>query len=234
MRTASYGRRLEDVEHPSKRTTAGPTRALVAASLVVLVVLLALSVAPRAAAAVEGPGGEGSAPAGVWPLAPGPDEVVHGFDPPSCPWCAGERGVDLAGSVGQAVRAALGGRVTYAGPLAGRDVVVVDAGGVRTEYEPVAPSVRRGDVVATGGLVGRLAVIGSHCFPAACLHLGLIRDSDDAYLDPLSLFPAAPVPVRLLPLGAAPRVAPRSAAGLPRSTWTAAVVAAQALGWASW
>ncbi len=45
-----------------------------------------------------------------------------------------------------------------------------------------------------------LTVTDSHCFPAACLHWGLIRGTGDTqeYLDPLTLVGSGPV--RLLPL----------------------------------
>lgn len=137
------------------------------------------------------------APVGVWPLSPVPG-VVHGFDPPTSTWGAGHRGVDLRGAAGASVRSALGGRVTFAGVLAGRGVVVVDHGSTRTTYEPVAASVRVGDAVAPGAVLGVLSGAPSHCAPQACLHWGWIRNADDAYLDPLTLVGAGPV--RLLPL----------------------------------
>ena len=89
------------------------------------------------------------------------------------------------------------GRITFAGSLAGRGVVVVDHGGTRTTYEPVDATVSVGDTVAAGDRIGRLQLGGSHCYPAACLHWGW-RDGD-TYLDPLTLVGAGPV--RLLPLG---------------------------------
>ena len=138
-----------------------------------------------------------SAPArGLWPLRPRPT-VVAPFDPPASRWGRGHRGVDLAGRVGQEVRSALSGRVTFAGRLAGRGVVVVDHGGTRTTYEPVAASVAVGDRVAAGAVIGRLELFGSHCYPGACLHWGLI-EGRETYLDPLTLVGA--VPVVLLPL----------------------------------
>ena len=134
---------------------------------------------------------------GTWPLPP-PHEVVHGFDPPDSTYGAGHRGVDLAGTPGAAVRTALAGTVVFAGLLAGRGVVVVDHGATRTTYEPVAATVRVGDRIAAGAVIGRLTTTQSHCFPRACLHWGLIRNSDDVYLDPLTLVGTAPI--RLLPL----------------------------------
>ncbi|MET0524381.1 MAG: M23 family metallopeptidase [Nocardioides sp.] len=160
---------------------------------VVLVLLLALA-AP--AAGFDGPvDSTDTDPVGVWPLVPQP-EVVDGFDPPDSPYGAGHRGVDLAGAPGRPVRTALPGTVTYAGPLAGRGVVVVDHGLTRTTYEPVAASVSVGAVLAAGDRIGTLQLPGSHCFPRACLHWGWIRG--ETYLDPLRLVGAGPV--RLLPL----------------------------------
>lgn len=133
---------------------------------------------------------------GVWPLDPQP-AVLEGFSPPLTPYGAGHRGVDLAGREGQVVRAAAGGRVTFAGSLAGRGVVVVSHGATRTTYEPVRASVAVGTVVAAGDRLGTLQGVASHCAPAACLHWGLI--AGETYLDPLALVGAGPV--RLLPLG---------------------------------
>jgi murein DD-endopeptidase MepM/ murein hydrolase activator NlpD len=130
----------------------------------------------------------------VWPLDPEP-EVVRPFEPPPGPYAAGHRGVDRAGSVGQVVRTAQAGTVSFAGRIAGRGVVVIDHGGTRTTYEPVASSVAVGDRVAAGARIGRLELLGSHCLPRACLHWGLLRG--ETYLDPLTLVGAGPV--RLLP-----------------------------------
>jgi hypothetical protein len=91
------------------------------------------------------------------------------------------------------------GTVRFAGPLAGRGVVVVDHGGLRSTYEPVTAIVHRGDVVDAGEAIGLLQTPYSHCTPEVCLHLGLRRGS--VYLDPLDLL--GPRPVRLKPLTAA-------------------------------
>ena len=163
--------------------------ALVLAPAVGLLVLLG----PASAADSAAPRDE---PVGTWPLHPEPP-VVGEFDPPDTPFGAGHRGVDLLGRAGQAVRAALPGRVSFAGSLAGRGVVVVDHGGTRTTYEPVSASVPVGTPVTAGALIGTLEPAGSHCSPRTCLHSGWIEDPD-TYLDPLSLVGAGPV--RLLPL----------------------------------
>jgi murein DD-endopeptidase MepM/ murein hydrolase activator NlpD len=175
-----------------------------------LALLLAVLVAlcwPSPAGAAE------TDPVGVWPLRPEP-EVVAGFDPPDSPWGSGHRGVDLLGTAGQVVRAALPGRVSFAGALAGRGVVVVDHGGTRTTYEPVDANVSLGDPVAAGDPIGRLALPGSHCLPRACLHWGWIEGAE-TYLDPLRLVGAGPV--RLLPLWRAEPVS--RAVTLPYRAW---------------
>lgn len=138
------------------------------------------------------PGPEG--PPATWPLRPAP-EIVAGFDPPASAWSAGHRGVDLLGAPGAEVRSALAGRVTFAGTVAGRGVVVVDHGTYRTTYEPVQANVRRGAQVRAGGVIGRLQAGRSHCPPRSCLHWGLIVDG--VYQDPLSLIRTRAV--RLLP-----------------------------------
>lgn len=133
--------------------------------------------------------------AAVWPLEPRP-VVARGFSPPVEEWGAGHRGVDLVGNPGQVVRAARSGTVTFAGTLAGRGVVVVGHGETRTTYEPVAASVAVGEQVRAGQPIGALEIFGSHCWPATCLHWGLIEG--ETYLNPLTLVGAGPV--RLLPL----------------------------------
>lgn len=134
----------------------------------------------------------------VWPLQPTP-AVVRGFEPPAHAWDAGHRGVDLLGSPAEPVLAIGAGTVRFAGPLAGRGVVVVDHGGLRSTYEPVTAAVHRGDDVHAGEVIGLLQTPFSHCAPGVCLHLGLRRGS--VYLDPLDLL--GPRPVRLKPLTAA-------------------------------
>ena len=97
------------------------------------------------------------------------------------------------------MRAAGAGRISYAGLLAGRGVVVVVHGALRTTYEPVTASVGLGSAVAGGEVIGTLEAGHAGCPAPACLHWGLRRGED--YLDPLRL--VEPGPVRLLPVGPA-------------------------------
>ena len=149
----------------------------------------------------------------MWPLSPRP-EVVRGFELPPKPWLPGHRGVDLAGSPGQPVLSATAGKITYAGQLAGRGVIVVARGPIRTTYEPVVPSVHVGTTVAPGTELGRLSAASSHCAPATCLHWGLLQST--LYLNPLSLLRTQPL--RLLPItDQSPITPPHS--GAPLSTF---------------
>lgn len=192
--------------------------------------ILTLLVLLNASAGVTVPGaGAATDPIGVWPLRPVP-AIVARFDPPASPYAAGHRGVDLLGSPGQSVHAALPGTVSFAGSLGGRGVLVVNHGATRTTYEPVASSVAVGAVVAAGAVIGTLQGGLSHCPPRTCLHWGWI--AQETYLDPLRLVGVGPV--RLLPSGP---VTPRLAAPTPmqvEATWAPPprMIPAQALGWA--
>ena len=122
--------------------------------------------------------------------------MLRGFAPPPQPWLSGHRGVDLAATPGAEVRAAGPGIIGYAGPLAQRGVVtVLHPNGLRTTYLPVQPSVRRGQTVGGGEVIGVVQDVRGHC-PAVCLHWGLLREH--LYLDPLLLLGHGQV--RLLPL----------------------------------
>lgn len=151
--------------------------------------------APYPVAAESSPASAAVVAAWSWPLAGSPD-VTRSFDLAAGPYGAGHRGVDLAGAPGQPVLAAGDGVVVFAGMVAGRPVVSVDhPGGLRTTYEPVAPSVGAGRPVARGSPLGTLQAGHPGCPVDACLHWGLRRG--ETYLDPLLLL--RPPRVRLLP-----------------------------------
>ncbi|MET7477655.1 M23 family metallopeptidase [Streptomyces sp. NPDC005648] len=137
----------------------------------------------------------------AWPVGTRP-VVVRGWEPPATVYGRGHRGVDLAAQAGTPVRAVAAGRVSYAGRVAGRGVVSVELAGtdLRTTYEPVRASVRKGDEVKPGEVLGTVEPTGSHC-ATACVHWGLLRGT--VYLDPLSLLPPWLLnggPSRLLPV----------------------------------
>ena len=136
----------------------------------------------------------------AWPLRPVPT-VTRAFDAPKPDWQAGHRGVDLAGSPGQAVYAAGDATVIFAGLSAGRPVVsLAHPGGLHTSYEPVRAMVRSGQAVAPGTVIGELLSGHAGCPVAACLHWGAMWGpaSRADYVDPLGL--VASTPVRLKPV----------------------------------
>jgi len=131
-----------------------------------------------------------------WPVTP--HELTRPFNPPSKPWLAGHRGVDLDAHSGQAVHSAGSGFIIYASSLAGRGVVVVLHGTLRTTYEPVTATVAVGDFVSAGDTIGHLAPGLSHCSRfghVSCLHWGLRHGF--TYINPLMLVGGY---VRLLPV----------------------------------
>jgi len=126
-------------------------------------------------------------PKGQWPIDPA--GVTAEFDPPESDYGSGHRGLDLTVQQGQEVVAAAEGVITFAAPLAGRGVVVVDHGEVRTTYEPVTAEVAVGEQVSRGQRIGTISLTAvGHCTPTTpCLHWGLKRG--DEYLDPRLLIP---------------------------------------------
>jgi murein DD-endopeptidase MepM/ murein hydrolase activator NlpD len=163
----------------------------------VLLLLLALVAVGAPAPAEASPAVPAPAPPWVAPLA-GVLDITRPFERPPGPFAAGHRGVDLGGPAGSPVLAAGDGVVVFAGMVAGRPVVSIDhAGGLRTTYEPVDPSVAAGQEVARGSPIGTLVAGHAGCPREACLHWGLRRG--ETYLDPMLLL--RPVRVRLLPLG---------------------------------
>jgi murein DD-endopeptidase MepM/ murein hydrolase activator NlpD len=166
---------------------------LIVCAFIAVMCLLGIRGASSAGAAVE------AAPtdAGQWVAPAGdPIQVLRGFAPPAQRWMSGHRGVDLAAPSGGVIVAAGAGVVTFAGTLAGRGVVTVTHGALRTTYEPVRATVVVGDRVQAGQPIGTLDSGPAHCLARSCLHWGLLRG--DTYLDPLSLLRRGPS--RLLPV----------------------------------
>jgi len=156
------------------------------ARLVILPLLLVASVAPSVGA---GPGDWG------WPVA-GP--VLRGFDPPSTPFGAGHRGIDIAAPIGTPVLAPAPGVVAFAGAVAGHLFITVDhGGGLSSTYSWVsAILVRKGDAVARGSVVG-LTGTGHPGVEPPHLHFGVRLGGE--YVDPLA-FLAPPSLVGLIRL----------------------------------
>lgn len=114
----------------------------------------------------------------AWPVT---GRVIAGFEPPDSPYGAGHRGVKLEAPAGAPVAAAMPGRVSFAGDVAGTGwVTVAHGGGLDTTYGPVDAAVQPGTAVEPGEILGHLSA------EATSLHWGARVDGD--YVDPLSLF----------------------------------------------
>lgn len=141
----------------------------------ILSAVVAALVLPTAAVA-SSPG------AWSWPLEQ--HTLGERFDPPASSYGPGHRGIDIAASVGDEVRAVAAGQVTFAGNVGGVPVITIDHGGERSTYQPVDALVAVGDAIISRQVIGTLLGAHSHC-AGACLHLG--RRTGRNYLDPLAL-----------------------------------------------
>ncbi len=157
-----------------------------------LIIALMLATAPLTMAPMEV-----STPVVLYDWPSGEEsQILRPYAPTEVRWGAGHRGVDLELPAGDHVVAAGDGVVAFAGMVAGRPVISIDhADGIRTTYEPVAPSVSRDEQVAVGQIIGTL--LAGH-EPHGGLHWGARIGAD--YIDPLSLL--ASRTVRLYPLEA--------------------------------
>jgi len=131
-------------------------------------------------------------PAAVQYQAPAPGPIVDPFRAPPTPFAAGHRGVAYATTPGQPVQAAAAGVVTFAGRVAGAQIVVVaHADRLRTTYEGLASiAVPVGAVVESGQRVGSAT---------SRLYFGVRAGS--AYLDPAVVLARPRRRARLVPVG---------------------------------
>ena len=123
----------------------------------------------------------------LWPLEPLPGDkavpqVMRPFDPPDHPWLSGHRGIDLAVQQGRHIRAPADGVITFAGSVAGKDVVSIRHGKLTSTYEPAKSSLPAGTRLQAGAVWGKVDGVSDHC-DQDCLHWGL-KDGHNHYLDP--------------------------------------------------
>ena len=162
---------------------------------------------------------------------PVPGAVARPFAYAGDPFARGHhRGVDLAARPGEPVRAACGGRVTFAGRAgANGGAVTIRCGRWSVTHLPLRGlAVRAGEQVSAGATLGATATARGH----TGIHLGVRRTSDPlGYVDPAPLLraPRRPAP----PTGPQPtarRIArppphpaplPSGPAGRPASAQTA-------------
>jgi murein DD-endopeptidase MepM/ murein hydrolase activator NlpD len=139
-------------------------------------------------------------PAGTWAW-PVMGPVIRGFDPPTSPFGAGHRGVDIAVPLGTMILAPEAGTVSFAGRVGGELFVTIDhGGGLSSTYSWLSSAaVRKGDAVAAGQPIGATGA-GHPGSVVAHLHLGVRVDG--AYMDPLAYLALLGVQdlIRLVPL----------------------------------
>nr|WP_232515808.1 M23 family metallopeptidase [Corynebacterium pseudotuberculosis] len=135
--------------------------------------------------------------------AKGPQKVLK---KPEYNWLPGHRGVDLELSVGANVLAAEAGIVAFSGTVARTPTISIDhPDGIRTTYQPVFTSLRKGDSVRIGDVIGQLAPSTDG---NAGLHWGAFTGNYE-YINPLSLLDAPTI--RLKPLAGLPNLMPADA-----------------------
>ncbi len=121
-------------------------------------------------------------------MPPVPGGPSRPYEAPPHEYGPGHRGVDLPATPGAAVVSPAAGVVTFAGPVAGRGVVVIEhEAGTRTSLEPVGASVAVGTAVAAGDVVAQVqgSPVHTGCPTARiprCLHWGVRVDG--RFVDP--------------------------------------------------
>lgn len=162
----------------------------------VLVVLVAATVPPAAAAPVERihPATTASEAGSGWRWPTDEVRIVAPYDAPPHEFAAGHRGVDLYAPPGTPLRAPADGVVAFVGVVVDRGVVTIDHGdGHVSSMEPVDAVLPRGSHVRAGDVVARSAA-GGHAAPGS-VHLGVRRHG--RYVDPLDLLGPLPRAVLL-------------------------------------
>ena len=172
---------------------------VIAVALLVFVVIAVLVAAPAANASPWRRPVDGSV---LRAFAVGADRFARGQ----------HRGVDLDAPVGAAVRAACGGRVSFAGRVPGGGLTLsVRCGGLVATYQHLGDAVpRRGQFVTRGAVLGAVGRSGAPRSPRPHLHLGAREAASGRYVDPLRLLGSARTPRALPPL------LPRTPSARPR------------------
>ena len=133
-----------------------------------------------------------------WPLDE-PHPIVRPFIAPASAYSSGHRGIDIAGTDDEVVRAPAAGIIHFSGFVVNRYVVSIDhGGGVLSSFEPVLSELVEGALVRRGERIGALQ--SGHC-GAPCLHFGVRVDG--LYVSPLNFLGDIPrsilLPTRPLP-----------------------------------
>lgn len=142
--------------------------------------------------------------------------VIRGFEPPPEEWLAGHRGVDLEARPGTEVFAPAAGTVHFSGMVAGRPVLTLRVGSHLSSFEPVESTLRAGERVEAGAVLGTLAAEPRHCPDSSCVHWGVRQNG--AYVDPMGLLAVSRSPI-LLPQAERPEPLPERPSGSGAGPW---------------
>ena len=139
-----------------------------------------------------------TAHAWTWPAS---GEVLEPFVYGGDPYAGGQhRGIDVAGDREEAVLAPASGVVSFAGSVGanGKVVTVETPGGYAVTLVHLGSiTVKKGDAVREGAVVGSMGPSGSPEHEMPYVHLGVrVARDPNGYVDPVTLLPprAAPVP----------------------------------------
>lgn len=116
-----------------------------------------------------------------------PAKLVGTYQAPATAYSAGHRGLDYQVKDGQKLMAPSDGEVRFSGLVAEKPVVsLIHSGGYITSFEPACSSLKKGERVKIGQVIGQVCALGyrSHCH-VLCLHYGM-RIGEN-YLSPLAL-----------------------------------------------
>ena len=154
-----------------------------------------------------------------WPLR---GEVLRPYSLGPDPYAAGQhRGVDVAGSAGEAVRAPAAGVVSFVGvvPSSGRTVTIQTDGYAVSLTHLGETTVAKGATVAEGDAVGVAGQSGEVEWPTPYVHLGIrVSSAADGYIDPATLLPPRAVAPPPPPAGEVAAPAPSPAPAVPPVT----------------
>jgi hypothetical protein len=118
-----------------------------------------------------------------WPLQS--PEILSEFDLPAQTWLAGHRGVDLIVHGGELLLAPESGTISFAGKVAGKDVVSIQ--GVRWlhSFEPAVTSYGVGTTITRSSAFAEVRGSSDHC-DSLCVHWG-VRDAAKQYRDSVKM-----------------------------------------------
>lgn len=110
--------------------------------------------------------------------------VLLSYNPPLRPWLPGHRGVKLYAPAHSPIYAIADGEVSFVGKTGHLFSISIQHDLIRSTYQSIKPAVTKGQKVKRGQVIGYI-LPHPNC-KYSCLHLGIIRQSDQTYLNPMN------------------------------------------------